>query len=524
MSKIKKPHTSNNSFSNLAFSQLLQDKLKDPVIQTQVNRALKYDYRKFEDQKNMCVKQKKRLKIMDTEYQERKYSHSLIKSENDKFAKSFQRQEELMKLRGKKSNVDVENFERRFKELLRHYRKRGYNVKDLVNNANLFEPSPLLMEPITITNFYQTHKPKKGEASVDIQFLEKMGRTVTEMRPEDSSNRHSKKEIINLIYGGGNKSRNEFPKTIPQMESDLAKLKSDNRLIKENMSSGKLDSGQSLVDPMETGTDFRTQKTTQSSLRKTRIMHTPDQRSTTFQSFSDLSGQCNNHKFSKFKSCNPSSADMTNFTNTVLEFSSIRRDSKIASKLSINKPLVRRSLKLKTGREDKIINFNNNVQTTLHTSPNLRGKRVETEPTERSNTTKSYNGYDQAKQLANLIERQNYLDDVVEEIRTELAVGVPGSYESVKNRIDLYNKEYLRYDNKTMENFYSKKLDANLFLRQIEGIKHKVEGLNLPLFYKSQLTHISDQDEQKMRKITELDKQIMNLDRRVIKKFDKIYI
>jgi hypothetical protein len=49
----------------------------------------------------------------------------------------------------------------------------------------------------------------------------------------------------------------------------------------------------------------------------------------------------------------------------------------------------------------------------------------------------------------------------------------------VKNKIELYNREYLKHDNKTMETFFSKRLEANHFLRQIEGIKNKVGGMDL---------------------------------------------
>jgi hypothetical protein len=538
MFRAKKPKTAQNSISNLAFTQLLQDKMQNDIpTQTLVNKALNYDFRKFEKQKDMCIKQKKKLKIMDSILEDKKYNHQKIKSENDKFLRNFKLNEDLKRIHARKANTEGETFENRFKDLLKEYDNRGYNCEELITDSkNLFEPSPLLIETSAVYNYYKSNRPKKDEKLEDVGFLRKLE---VIMKTGEGVINKSRKSLTVTTSPSRTKSQNkEFPKSLWQLEVEQNKLMRDIRLARETLNyiseTEANANANNYIDTDDSRTPIRL--TTNNSIKKSKLLFTPDQRQNTFKSFSNLSTKyTSTNKYNRnLRKSGASSSDMTSFTNFTSNLieSSVNtnktkliidqsKDKKISNReknfnrthLPTRTTVKRKTLKIK--ENDIVRRLRNSIDLGLATT---KTKRQYTDVSQRVTLTE-VNEEVVNKKITQYLERQSYLEDVAEQIKGELPYD-QRCLESIRNKIDFYNQEYIGYENRTVDNFFKKTLDANLLLRQVSSIKHKVDNLNIPLFYKSSLSHIKEEDEHKLKEIADLDKQLIKLNLDIAKRLN----
>jgi hypothetical protein len=78
-----------------------------------------------------------------------------IKLENMNFRKKFKQTEKIEEFSNRKNLRNESKTDATFRDLIRTYRNKGYKIPDLSTKRNLFNPTPLLLEPHRIEDYYK---------------------------------------------------------------------------------------------------------------------------------------------------------------------------------------------------------------------------------------------------------------------------------------------------------------------------------------------------------------------------------
>jgi hypothetical protein len=523
---LKKPNSRCHTFHT--FTDVLQDRFQtDLGLQGKLNRALFHDQKRVNNQQRIFSEQKKRLKEVEEEYHQSVKTYFDLREENHNFANNYKRLEDLKKTKAKKKKtLDEENFEFVFKELLYSYNKRGYNIEELKSEANLFEPSPLLLENNEIMGFYKNNKDETGDK--DVKLLERFGKfSDAKMYPHNYINFNRKQVMLDRLFGNNAKSRNvqAIPKSFTQLRTERITLQKTIKNAKDTLISFKsFDEvkGPEKVEDTEANKLLRI--TTSDSLTKNTLMFSPNTKSqTTLKSFSDISTRYGSTGKSKFyQSKLKNNSNTTNFTNHLdsqkpLKFPKATPKAKLlieSPELLAQPSPSRQALTSHRNSSNKsVFKLNDKLISLKKPSGEFKTPRMR-------RISEISSGEYLQKMQTQLDYRNEYLNNVASVIVNKR----PDSQQvkDIKHKMEKYNKEFLKLDNKTMKYFFSQTFDSNLLMKQIKNIRNKVEEINIPEMYKTGLTHIDEEEENKLKKIGRLDRNIKNLGVEVAKKLTSL--
>lgn len=473
-----------------------------------------------------------------------------IKEENCNFAMRFKQTEKIEELANSKKQRNLKKTDETFHDLIIKYKERGYKIPDLSTAHNLFKQSPLLLENHKIEDYYRYFFKDTEHTDKSSNFLLNLNSNLNEriqtsdIDAQEMNSKYASPKKTSKIFSKRTTAR---PSIVVPMVGETVKLFTE---IEENEKYNK--EMKKLIDSREEESEF-SYNLDNSNLNQIKITNNSDR-----YSLPNSNQNTNKKDKSKTRNVNFSNEFNTSSNKSIIEIckstqqlksqdttytkdcstydtTKILRDivsknnSQLDDGLSIQSPTnignlkpVKKLNKIKFHTPKVNTNFNINKdfsQKLKHTNKSCYSKEKGNKCTNmklskdiplkkldsHKFSSKSSLLNSPEKSLKNLFnydlnkneilsreqkmnEREKYLNLAYDSINVHLD-GV-----NVKEIASNYFRKILQYDEKSVEDFFNKKIEPISIMKSITEIKSKVDFYNVPERFRIQYNGVSSYD------------------------------
>jgi hypothetical protein len=536
------------SMTQLPFSKVLDDRLANNLSQKhEINYALNYDDKNSKLLKAIYATQKRKFKIIEEKKKNEKKEMGTFVQDNKDFIKSYKKLEQF-KLMRSKSQKDIGTFETAFHDTLVQYFFKGYNVQQLKGKLDVFDTCPLLAHKNDLPNYFKTLDMDHLKKNNDLEYLFKL-ETLTAVGLSDED-RRILAERERILRQFGKKSRNRaLYKSVAEMEEQNKALKKEIKMVKQTMN---------IIDTADDD-NYIVKKEDNSMLNNSNMQSLRTNYRTITKKGKALSSSiCNSVK----KSCSDIStqhhsmikvANKSGFTNTnnksslnVSQVSTfqppdIKRNSYNHSKtkqimvedivdVQADKnrtpdiKFIKRSTDIKRAispvkQPTRLFSFGTKKSRRTHFNEENLANLLPLSKTNLRKNQKEITSLDFNKQYTYYKERENVLEGIVDDINRNTVGGKMG-LQLIKRKVQLYNHQYLGYEDKTIDNLFSSKVEPISLWKQNNDIIEKINTMNIPDMMKKKLNGINVEDDKRMKQLIQLDGIISRLNIEMAKKIN----
>jgi hypothetical protein len=494
------------------------------------------------------------IKEFEENYKERMQQYSEIKEENNNFAMRFKQTEKIEEFANSKKQRNLKKTDETFHDLIINYKERGYKIPDLSTDHNLFKQSPLLLENHKIEDYYRyffkatEHTDKSSNFLLNLNSHLNERIQTTDMEVQEVNNKFpSPNSKTSKIFSKRSTARpsiftplvSETVKLLNEIEENLEYNKEIKKLIEEREEQSELslnldNSNLNQIKNINISEGYNLPNSNQHTSKKEKLKSRNVNFSSDFNTNTNLSivEICKSPKQIKSQDTTYLKDGSTNDTTKILRDivsknnSQLEEPIKIQSptnisninsmkksknmKIKFHTPQVNTKFSINKDSSDKLKYANKSCYSTQ------KGTKFSNMKLSKQISLRNEDNYDFSlkssylnspdKSLKNLFKIDSTKNDPIlsrEQKLNEREKYLNLAYDSINVHYDSINvkdiasnyfRRILQYDDKSIEDFFNKKIEPVSIMKSISEIKSKVDFYNVPERFRMQYNGASSYD------------------------------